>query len=151
MPVEGDEALWRRAEQPILARLRREADAVEADLLDRRRRHLRAQRGRQQLAAQADPEDRLLLLDAAPQETDLVAQMREPILLVRAHSPSEHDQGIALLGQRVAAERPDDARIRQEGRQVARTFRRLMLHDDEHPGGEYIARFSRVTAARTCA
>ena len=149
--MEGDEIPWCRAEQTILARLRRQTDAIEADLLGGRRRDLPAQRGREQLAAQADPEHRSLLLDAPPQQADLVAQMRQPVLLVCAHSAPEDDQRVALLGHRFAREGADDARVSQEGSQAARAFAWLVLHDDEHPGGEYIARFSRVTAAGTCA
>jgi hypothetical protein len=149
MPVECDEVVRHAGEQGIAARLPASAHAMEADLLLFRPFDIRAGRRGEELAAQADAEDGPLLVEAPAQEPDLVAQVRQTLLLVHGHSTAEHDQGVRVGRDGVAGERPHEAHVAQEGGKRARSFARLVL-DDDHGGAEYIASISGVTRIPTC-
>src|SRR5207245_10035423 len=140
----------RLAEERILARLPREADAIEADLLRPRFRHFRPQRRGEKLAAEADAQHRPAVFDAPAQEPDLVAQVRPPILFVPAPSATQHGTRLAILRHRIRGEGADDAGSAQVGQEAPGPLARLVLADD-HGGGEYIAAFSPVTRGRSCA
>ena len=74
---------------------------IPADLAHVVRPHVRAQRGGQQLRAQADAEDGNVALQRFLDGGDLGGQMRKVIRLVHVHRAAEHDEAVVAADVRL--------------------------------------------------
>ena len=108
MPLEHGGLRLQRRKDRVRHALGRLLQRVPADFRNLVSTHRRAQHMRQQLRAQADPEDRLALFEHAFDGDHLVAQVRALRMVFHVHRPTQHDQAAVAvdveLGVRMALE-----------------------------------------------
>jgi hypothetical protein len=111
VPLERLETLGRCGEEGIAGGLGGQLDFVPADLLLHRRPHMRPRGLRDQLAAEADAEERQLCGQEPLDQVVLRAKPGMLVYLIDVHAAPEHEdgvEGLRRLGRGAANEVPFD-------------------------------------------
>src|SRR5205814_899031 len=128
VPVEGDEGF----REPFEERIARggEPDAVEADLAARGTLDAAAEGGGEELAAEADTEDRQLARERSVQERELVGEVRDRGRVADAGAAAEDHEAarIARVARHgLAREGPDELHLAEVRGERPQAFARLVL------------------------